>query len=272
MEPFLTAHATASQHPAHVLFAGLQSVMPYPSGVAPVPEQIQGTSFFPGGTGLWHGETGETGEFPAFPTGGVMVLGHDFHSVQGYEWSRAKQAENLRTPTWRHLLHLLSRVPVRLEQCFFTNIYMGLREGRATTGPFPGAASPGFVKRCEDFFLRQVEVQRPALVLVLGAQVPPFLARLAPKLERWAFFKTFPARDASDSSLIEGVTFGAMVYPCVVASLVHPSFRPSNIRHRRWRTFAGDAAELALVSEALHRAGVRSARADAVLTQGTHLD
>ena len=123
----MTSHPSTAQHPAHALFAGLDSVIPYPPGVMPVPEQIQGTSFFPGGTGLWHGQTAE---LPAFPTGGVMVLGHDFHSVQGYEWSRVNQAENLRAPTWRNLRHLLSRVPVQLEQCFFTNIYMGLREGQ----------------------------------------------------------------------------------------------------------------------------------------------
>lgn len=250
----MVTHQKPPRHPAHALFADLQLVMPYPPGVVPVPEQIQGTSFFPGGTGLW---CGTSGKIPAFPTGGIMVLGHDFHSVAGYEWSRVNEAENLRTPTWRHLLQLLSRLPVDLERCFFTNIYMGLREGKTTTGPFPGAASPEFVKRCEEFFLLQAAMQRPALILALGAQVPAFLARLSPELASWASLKTFPARDAADGSLVEGVTFGSpSAHSCVVASLVHPSFRPSNIRHRHWRTFVGDVAELALVREALLRAGV----------------
>lgn len=47
----------------------------YPSGAIPVPEAIAGTAFFPGGHGLWMEEGA-----PSFPVGGIMVLGHDFHS------------------------------------------------------------------------------------------------------------------------------------------------------------------------------------------------
>ena len=245
---------SARQHPTHKLFTELRRVAPYPLGVTAVPEQIQGTSFFPGGTGLW---CGEAGKLPAFPNGGVMVLGHDFHSVAGYERSRENEAENLRTPTWRHLLPLLSRASIPLERCFFTNVYMGLREGQATTGPFPGSASPEFVERCQKFFLLQLAAQRPALILALGTHVPPFLAPLSLKLSRWASSKTFRERDSENGSVVDGVTFRVKAaHTCVVASLVHPSFRPSNVRHRRWRALTGDAAELALVLEAVKRAGM----------------
>ena len=242
------------KHPVHELFSKLRSVGPYPPGVTAVPHQIQGTSFFPGGTGLWFPETRR---IPELPVGGVMVLGHDFHSVAGYEWSRKNEAENLQSPTWRHLLPLLCRTSIPRERCFFTNVYMGLRTGKATTGPFPGAASPEFVKRCQKFFLVQIAAQQPSLILALGGHVPLFLAPLSAQLAPWAACKGFRERDSGNVALVSGVTFSASkVRPCVVVSLVHPSFRPSNVHRRSWCTLTGDAAEIALLKEAVQLAGV----------------
>lgn len=237
------------RHNVHALFDKLRDVEPYPEGVIAVPEQIQGTSFFPGGTGLW--VDGRTKEFPPFPTGGVMVLGHDFHNVDGYRWSKEHEQENLKSPTWRHLLELLEMVDIRREQCFFTNVYMGLREGEKTTGTFPGAKSPEFVGRCRQFFLHQIELQQPSLVLALGAHVPRFLAPLSPELAVWEQHRDFLARDAADVSLLDGVRFGGSSrQPCVIVSLVHPSFRPRNVGARRWRDHKGEPAEKEMILEA----------------------
>lgn len=237
------------RHTVHELFAAARSVEPYPVGVVGVPEQIHGTSFFPGGTGLW---VPATRELPAFPFGRVMVLGHDFHNVAGYEWSRKNELENLRSPTWRHLLDVLKQVRIAPENCFFTNVYMGLRAGKKTTGTFAGSKSPDFVERCRRFFVHQVEVQRPSLLLALGAHVPRFLAPLASQLSGWQELDGFPARDAADLSLIDGVRFGSPeAEPCVVVSLVHPSFRPRNVGMRRWKDLLGEDAEVGMAQHAL---------------------
>ncbi len=237
------------RHPVHALFSALDRVAPYPKGVVEVQEQIQGTSFFPGGTGLW---VGEDRKLPPLPVGGVMVLGHDFHSEAGYQWARDNEAENLRTPTWLRLLPLLDEADISVGNCFFTNVYMGLREGDATTGVFPGAACDKFVDRCRRFFLHQMDVQQPSLILALGAHVPKFLAPLSDVLAPWATLATFKARDTSGASLLRDVSFkGSSAPACVVVSLVHPCFRPSNIRCRRWRTHAGHKAEVALIREGL---------------------
>lgn len=55
----------------------------------------------------------------------------------------------------------------------------GLRAGTATTGVFPGANDAKFVSHCQAFFLEQLRVQRPALVLTLGVHVPPVIGVLA---------------------------------------------------------------------------------------------
>jgi hypothetical protein len=90
----------APEHPVRRLFAEHKVVEPYPADVIAVPEQILGTSFFPGGSGVWCEDIDGA---PEFPVGGVMVLGHDYHNVAGYEWSRRNVAENLRSPTWRQV-------------------------------------------------------------------------------------------------------------------------------------------------------------------------
>jgi hypothetical protein len=111
------------------------------------------------------------------PVCGTMVIGHDFHSVAGYEWSRRHVGENLDSPTWRNLRSLLRDVPIAPETCFLTNAYMGLREGAATTGRFPGSLDAGFVTRCRLFLVRQLQVQRPSIVLALGEAYRPFSHR-----------------------------------------------------------------------------------------------
>ena len=245
------------QHTVHQLFEELSAVAPYPPGVVAVPDQIQGTSFFPGGTGLW---VPEPRILPPMPVGGVMILGHDFHNEAGYKWSRENEQENLRSPTWLNLLRFLEKVPIAPGRCFFTNVYMGLRCGNETTGTFAGSKSLEFVARCRRFFLHQLEVQRPVLVLTLGGHVPRFLAPLAPELARWNELAGFPARDAANLSLIADVRFETVErHRCVVASLIHPSFRPRNVGARRWNGFAGSEAEVEMVRTALALANRESA-------------
>ena len=241
-------------HPSTVLWRAHKNVGPYPAGVVPVPDQIRGTSFFPGGTGLW---MPGARELPALPVGGVMVLGHDFHNEAGYEWSKKHEAENLNSPTWRNLRSFLDAVDIPKEHCFFTNVYMGLRRGEETTGRFPGAKYPEFVTRCREFFLLQVSTQRPALILAMGKYVPLFLGPLSSQLSPWTAKSSFKQRDAAGHSIIDNVTFvGASISPCVIVSIVHPCFRLQNVWRRRWKDDTGEGAERAMVKEAMRMAGL----------------
>ena len=206
----------------------MQAVAPYPIGVLPVPETIAGTAFFPGGHGLYL-EDGPT----AFPTGKVMVLGHDFHSEEQYEKSRARGMEDLNAPTWRNLLNLLKEVHLAPTECFFTNFFMGLREGKATTGMFPGRKDKDFVQRCQDFFLDQVAVQRPRTILVLGGQVPKLLAPLSGKLQAWGKADSLGSIDRAGAGLVRQVSFRSDTPPANFVVLTHPSLRQANLRHRK---------------------------------------
>lgn len=236
-------------HPAKLLWAEHAPATGYPPGVLAVPEPILGTAFFPGGYGLWN-PTGNQ-ELPPFPVGGIMVLGHDFHSKGGYLASFARGAESSTQPTWRNLIRLLFEVRLEPSNCFFTNAFMGLRAGDATTGRFPGASAPEFVAHCRRFLARQLQVQQPSLVLTLGIHVPRILSPLSPQLVSWASGRGLKHLDAA-GPLCEGVTFPDVPGLRTVAlALTHPSLRAASVRHRQYRGQTGAPAEILMLNDAL---------------------
>jgi uracil-DNA glycosylase len=188
-----------------------------------------------------------------------MVLGHDFHSETGYQSSLKAGGEPLTLPTWSNLTKLLATAGLPPERCFFTNLYMGLREGSATTGPFPGAKDPAFVRHCADFFLEQLRAQRPALVLTLGIHVPPVVATLSPELAPWAEKMGLKHLDAV-GPVRTNVTFrGVDDFRTTVAALIHPSLRHASLRHRRYKEVEGQAAELRMLHDGMSAAGLTTA-------------
>lgn len=237
----------AEQHPAVRLWHQHRQVAPYPPGVIPVPVPIPGISFFPGGYGLWREDTSKP--LPPWPMGGVMILGHDFHSETGYHQSMARGREAATQPTWRNLVSLLEVARIDPVECFFTNAYMGLREGSATTGRFPGSTDASFVERCREFLGQQIAAQQPRLILTLGKWVPALLAPLAPSLRCWVGQTTFKELDGAGPVQRE-VSFGDVAGVTVVA-LTHPSLRHAAVRYRRFQGLAGDAAERAMLRRAL---------------------
>jgi hypothetical protein len=236
-------------HPAEALWTCHHPPAGYPAGVLPVPEPISGLAFFPGGYGLWG--TGRDRPLPAFPVGGVMVLGHDFHSEAGYAESRRRGGERLTLPTWSNLLKLFEAAGIAPERCFFTNLYMGLRSGAATTGVFPGARDPTFVAHCQAFLLEQLRTQQPGLVLTLGVHVPPIIGALSPELAPWAAGRGLKHLDAV-GPVQQNVTFpGVQAYRTTAVALLHPSLRHASLRHRRYGGHTGADAELAMLRDGL---------------------
>lgn len=221
----------------------------YPPGVLEVPGAIPGTSFFPGGYGLWGAEAGRP--LPEFPFRGVMVLGHDFHSKAGYEASVERGRESINQPTWRNLVDVLTRAAIPLERCFFTNYYMGLREGTETTGPFPGAGDESFVSHCNSFFIDQLRTQRPQLLITLGIYVPFAIAPLSPDLNDWGSHRGIKHLDSARPVRKAVRFFGLPDLATTIVALIHPSQRHASLRHRRYARSVGDEAEVAMLRDAL---------------------
>ena len=111
------------------LFTKMDELVPaalYPTHVLQIPRLINGTAFFPGGSGLYLKERDRN--IVEFPFGGVMVLGHNFDSESGFRKSIERGEEILTTGTWGPILALLQEASIPVGQCFFTNAFMGLCE------------------------------------------------------------------------------------------------------------------------------------------------
>ena len=241
-------------HPVETLWAEHAPPHGYPLGVVPVPSPIPGLAFFPGGYGLWGSVAGMP--LPPFPLGGVMVLGHNFDSEEGYRKSLDEGSESTRCPTWRNLLKLLSEIGIPLERCFFTNLYMGLIAGGDSTGDFPGATDPIFVTHCRQFLVRQLQAQRPSLLVTLGIQVPPVVGQLSPQLARWAAGKGLRYLDAVGPVRTD-VTFPEIEnYMTTAVALTHPCLRDAGVRHRRYLGAEGHQAEVRMLHNACALAGM----------------
>ena len=246
--------STQEQHPIEYLFNERKGVAPdrY-ENVIPVPEMIRQTAFFPGGSGLWLGESGSLeapANWPPMPKGKVMVLGNDFGQKSWHEKCLRENARDWKSKTWMYLRPLLQDAGIQPEDCFFTNVYMGLRRGEESEGESPGAKDPEFVKRCQSFFLkRQIPVQEPRLILTLGSYVPWFIAPLSSRLAAWRGYKSFGDLDDL-GPLKDDVCFNGSK-PTTVVALVHPSRRKGNVWRRRYRGKKGEAAELAMLEDAL---------------------
>jgi hypothetical protein len=238
-----------SLHPAEELWHQ-HAPASYPNGVVPVPWPIIGTAFFPGGIGLWNPK--KQYPLPKFPLGKVMVLGHDFHSETGYCESLSRGAESDNQPTWRNLRELFGLAGIALEECFFTNIYMGLRAGSATTGVFPGACDATFVSHCQRFLVKQLATQRPALIITLGVNVPAILGPLSPVLRQaWGNAQTL--RDLNnESAVLTAVNFARIPrFSTTAVALIHPSQRHASLHHREYKSLIGNDAEIRMLKDGL---------------------
>jgi uracil-DNA glycosylase len=242
----------AEKHPVERLFELLSIFGEYPDGVVPLHGRITGTAFFPGSAGLWGTHAGAG--LPPMPVGGVMVLGHNFDSETSFVRSLANGTERTNGPTWGTLHALFTRAGIPMECCFFTNAYMGLKAGAKSTGAFPGARDPNFVRRCQAFLLEQIRTQQPKLILTLGKEVLPMIAPLAPELlASWSGVRSIQELDERTTALVSRVWFPGLAQPCEVLALTHPAHRAPNVTRRHHRGAHGDAAELALLHEALTR-------------------
>ncbi|HEX4146479.1 MAG TPA: hypothetical protein VHY91_23465 [Pirellulales bacterium] len=241
----------AHNHLIRKLFKDLEeldSVALYPAGVLKVPNLILGTSFFPGGVGLW---CEDQEDVPQVPRGEIMVLGHNFDKVSGYEKSLANHKEEIDGPTWGNLRPLLRNAGIELKDCFFTNAYMGLKAEKAT-GPFVRSRNRDFVEWCQRFFIRQLDLQRPKAVLALGSHVPKFLGPLSPQLSQWSKLRTLKRIDEAKLAVIRNVSFDALPnHKCAVVCLIHPCLRPGNIWRRDRGGLDGNKVEIQMIRKAV---------------------
>lgn len=225
---------------AELLFKNIKIVEPYPDFVAPVTRMIDITAFFPGGKGIWK----ET-ETEVFPT--ILVLGHDFSTEKAYLEMLDNKKNDLDGPTWRNMIKLFNQANIDLNNCFFSNVFMGLRKTDSMIGKFPGYKDKDFLKRNLEFLSYQIDTIRPKIVITLGKYAAELLSYLSEiDLGCWKFDKAL--RD-TDVGIRFNVKFNNHTATCV--ALEHPSMRNSNVKRRYYKNYVGNDAEIMMLKDSL---------------------
>lgn len=201
----------------------------------PLPQQ----AFFPGGRG-----TIDNSESISNRT--IMCLGQDWGTYDDFLKDQVNGGENIeKNPTWKNLRTFLKNAGIDENHCFYTNAIMGLRRDGSASGKSPAFKNPEFIKECQDFFLKQLEVQQPKLILVLGILVVKFLSTMSSDLDSWKHSNSFKILDKSGDA-VKKARFSNGVETNLVV-LVHPSFRPLNVKLRTFKDFNGHKAELEMI-------------------------
>lgn len=223
------------------LFEHINLVEPYPDMVCGIDTMLDVTAFFPGGKGLWNEEESET-----FPS--ILALGQDFSTEKVYLKMLHDKGSEINGPTWRNLRQLFIEANIEFTDCFFSNVFMGLRKTDSMTGKFPGFKDKGFVSRNLNFLLFQIQTIEPKMIITLGKYSADLVSKLSDNLEPW---KNNKALNEPDIGLIKKVGINGNNYTCV--ALEHPSMRNSNVKRRKYKDYVGNEAEVWMLKDALEK-------------------
>jgi hypothetical protein len=223
-----------------ILFKKMKEVGSYPNGIKEVENMLDKTAFFPGGKGLWLEDNSK--DFP-----NILVLGQDFSTVKVYDYMMKGRKADLDSQTWKNLIKLFNEVNLDLNKCYFSNVFMGLRDSNKMTGKFPGFKDKDFVDRNLEFLLFQIEIIKPNLVITLGKYAAEMIANVAETgLDSW---KNFGALRTPNIGLKSNVSFNK--HSCICVALEHTSFRHVNVKRRVYKNYNGHEAEVKMLKDAL---------------------
>jgi len=191
----------------------------YPAGVCPVPverdRRIRGRGFFPGGDGLASAPANRY-----LPIGGVMVLGNNFGCWEDFQLSVARGREDPDGDTWKPLLALLGGA-IDLQECFFTNAYVGIIEGDRNSAQM--SKTPIFRKTCRLFLTEQIRTLRPRLIMAMGGPAIRAVGSIAGK-RSWRHASVEELDRTHDNLTTYELSFGYETVRGRCAAFLHPSY------------------------------------------------
>jgi len=156
--------------------------------------------FFPLGSGIFT-EQSKIKE-AEISENGIMFLGNDFGTVSYFESLKNKSEENNKT------IQMLKKLDLNLENSFFTNFHLGLRDNNEhksmTNIKKTIKFNADYEEMCYNYFLVQLEVINPRLIICLGKDVGKILSK---KSDIFAKFnmknKTFKSLFESKECIVE---------------------------------------------------------------------
>ena len=151
--------------------------------------------FFPLGSGILVNENDKSRiEIATIEDGGTMVLGNDFGTLTYIE----TKCKNNREGSSKTIANL-QNIGLDINTTFFTNFYLGLRNDKLHEGTTMTkriiALRQDYKDLCYNFFLAQLELVNPKVVVCLGADVGQTLSEFSD------VFQSFSTKNKSITSL-----------------------------------------------------------------------
>jgi len=256
-------------HPSVALFKEASKIN-LPVSLNKVPEQVKTTAFFPGGYGLCLDKPVCTkDDLPEFPEYGIMAVLDIFDSQSAYDCLRIEPGSNLSKQTWRGIYEIYRENGVEvkdanyklkddlLRKTFFTNAHIGLYTNNKEYKKIIKKNEP-YRNACYNFFCRQVECQKPRLILALGLTAKDFLARTH-GLECWIGKNT---TGMNSCRKFKKVHFGN--HCTVVAFLANPARRGTNVNLLKYDGLEREQADIQVFRDAVKVSGLEN---DSVLQE-----
>lgn len=214
-----------------------------PEGTHLVPARggLPGPAFFPEGFGLQNPNA-----HASWPQ--LMAVGHNF-GCEDYRTEIEAAGREDDKATWRNLRALLTDAGAPIESCFMTNWFVGLQPGNKQVGDFLLRPDTRYERECRELLLDQIRVLKPEVILLLGLALVRRVHSIMPTLAGWA----------NAGPVVGGVEIPGTGVRATVVALLHPSFSPSNQRHRR-TAFAVQNPEVQMIRQAVSARGCGGAR------------
>jgi uracil-DNA glycosylase len=178
-----------------------------------------------------------------------MAVGHNF-GCEDYRNEINGAGREDDKATWRNLRLLLADADVPIESCFMTNWFVGLQPGDKQVGEFLSRPDSRFERECGELLLEEIRTLKPHVILLLGLPVVGRAHRIMPTLRPWADAPNWRVVDSSSlGPVAHAVEIPGTEVRTNVVALLHPSFSPSNQRHRR-AVFPVEKPEVAMIRSA----------------------
>jgi hypothetical protein len=122
-------------------------------------------------------------------------------------------------------------------------------EGSAI-GKSPAFEYPEYLNDCKGFLIKQIEIQKPKLILVLGLHLLGYMSTISAELLAISKIKSYKKMDEQKLASVKSISFiGLDGYQTNIVFITHPTYRHLNIGNRRFRDFKGAQAELELIDQ-----------------------
>jgi len=223
------------------LFNEIRKYNSYPASIKRIAGEYALHAFFPGGRGL-------IDDADSVIAGKkIMVVAEQFHPNQGFLRELSPVRPRMKTtPFWDKVLHLLMDSDIDPLHCFFTNLVLGIRIPDKKPVKATSFVARMFNEHCKAVFRKELEMQKPKLILVLGMEAGLFLSTFHPKLRFWAKLRNFEKIDQLGLALMENIQMTDQVTTTLIL-IVNPSAPKSRVPVRKFMKYKGREAEIRMI-------------------------